>query len=366
MKNFLLKKSKPKTPADLVREARDLLISCVNNNNNFASFAQKFKPKKNVAESIGKIMLQLKLTLYGTPDCEPIPKDCAELSKEFFNSNTLRLLIDALPKLHQDTRTDSTHVVMNLLKRKLGNSLIGCDYLEANLDIVDILVKGYEKNKETGALHNSAILKECIRYQCVAKYILDSKPGGIELFFAYIQIPDYEIAADATETFKLLLTRHKSTVAGFLSENFEWFFAGYNAKLLESANYVTRRQAVKLLEVILVDRSNSNVMARHLSSKENLRLVMNILREPGMGLKVDAFNVFKLFVRYEKKPTCIVNILVANRSKLIKLILEDLRMDKKGADNDLLEADKSSIVKELATLGTNVGTKVSPSVGVVF
>jgi len=65
-------------------------------------------------------------------------------------------------------------------------------------------------------------------------------------FFDYIQLPNFDIAADAAATFKVvisfgvvhilptkfglyhiillqeLMTRHKSTVAEFLSNNYEW------------------------------------------------------------------------------------------------------------------------------------------------
>ncbi|RZB58057.1 putative MO25-like protein [Glycine soja] len=41
-------------------------------------------------------------------------------------------------------------------------------------------------------------------------------------FFDYIQLPNFDIAADAAATFKELMTRHKSTVADFLSNYYEW------------------------------------------------------------------------------------------------------------------------------------------------
>ncbi|KAG6386873.1 hypothetical protein SASPL_152050 [Salvia splendens] len=47
-----------------------------------------------------------------------------------------------------------------------------------------------------------------------------------------------------------LLTRHKSTVADFLSKNDDRFFADYNSKLLVSTNYITRRQALKVMIIL--------------------------------------------------------------------------------------------------------------------
>ncbi|WZZ79392.1 hypothetical protein YC2023_099964 [Brassica napus] len=42
-------------------------------------------------------------------------------------------------------------------------------------------------------------------------------------------LPNFDIASDAAATFKELLTRHKSTVAEFLTKNEDWFFADYNS-----------------------------------------------------------------------------------------------------------------------------------------
>ncbi|XP_027172481.1 putative MO25-like protein At5g47540 [Coffea eugenioides] len=70
------------------------------------------------------------------------------------------------------------------------------------------------------ALHYGAMLRECIRHQTVARYVLESE--HMKKFFDYIQLPNFDIAADAAATFKELLTRHKSTVAEFLSKNYDW------------------------------------------------------------------------------------------------------------------------------------------------
>lgn len=75
------------------------------------------------------------------------------------------------------------------------------------------------------------------------------------------------------------MTRHKSTVAEFISKNYDWFFAEYNSKLLESTNYITRRQAIKLLGDILLDRSNSAVMTRYMSSRDNSLVRMGSMNE---------------------------------------------------------------------------------------
>ncbi|KAA8527031.1 hypothetical protein F0562_008740 [Nyssa sinensis] len=267
---------------------------------------------------------------------------CAKLTQEFFRENTLRLLIICLPKLNLEAQKDAAQVVANLQRQQVHSRLIASDYLETNLDLIDHLISGYED--PSIALHYGGMLRECIRHQSVARYVLES--DYMKKFFDYMQLPNFDVAVDATATFKELLTRHKSTVAEFLSKNYDWFFAEFNSQLLESTNYITKRQAVKLLGDILLDRSNSAVMIHYVSSKDNLMILMNLLRESSKNIQIDAFRVFKLFAANVSKPSDIVTILVANRSKLLRF-LSSFKIDK---DDEQFEADKAQVAKEIVEL----------------
>ncbi|KAI4296009.1 hypothetical protein L6164_035999 [Bauhinia variegata] len=329
-------KSKPRTPADTVRQTRDLLMFVERNTD-----TRESKREEKMTD-LSKNIRELKSILYGNSETEPVSEACAQLTQEFFRENTLRLLINCLPKLNLETRKDATQVVANLQRQQVQSKLIASDFLEKNMDLLDILIAGYENTDM--ALHYGAMLRECIRHQIVARYVLESPQ--MKKFFDFIQLPNFDIAADAAATFKELLTRHKSTVTDFLSKNYEWFFAEYNSKLLESSNYITRRQAVKLLGDMLLDRSNSTVMTRYVSSRDNLRILMNLLRESSKSIQIEAFHVFKLFAANQNKPPDIVSILVANKSKLLRL-LGDLKTDK---EDERFEADKAQVMKEIAAL----------------
>ncbi|XP_061344326.1 putative MO25-like protein At5g47540 isoform X2 [Gastrolobium bilobum] len=329
-------KSKPRTPVDVVRQTRDLLLYI-----DRSSESRDNKRDEKMSE-LSKNIRELKAILYGNSESEPVSEACAQLTQEFFKENTLRLLIKCLPKLNLEARKDATQVVANLQRQQVQSKLIASDYLEKNMDLMDILIVGYENTDM--ALHYGAMLRECIRHQIVAKYVLNSL--HMKKFFDFIQLPNFDIAADAAATFKELLTRHKSTVADFLSKNYEWFFAEYNSKLLESSNYITRRQAVKLLGDMLLDRSNSAVMTRYVSSRDNLRILMNLLRESSKSIQIEAFHVFKLFAANQHKPADIISILVANQSKILRL-LNDFKIDK---EDEQFEADKAQVMKEIAAL----------------
>lgn len=79
----------------------------------------------------------------------------------------------------------------------------------------------------------------------------------------YVHLPNFDLASDAFASFKDILSRHKALTAEFFENRFEKVFEKYN-KLLESENYVTRRQSLKLLGEILLDRANFNTMMRYI------------------------------------------------------------------------------------------------------
>ncbi|KAI3774859.1 hypothetical protein L1987_49422 [Smallanthus sonchifolius] len=213
------------------------------------------------------VRILLKLTLV-----VQIRKVILEMRTEFFKEDTCYMLIEALPDLDPGTRQDVTHVIANLQRQRLNGRYLASEYLECNTSLLAMLLPGCDDSEL--AISHGAILRECIRHQVAAK--------------------------------------HKSTVAEFLSKNYDWFFQEYNT-LLESPNYISRRNAV-------------------MDSNKTIQL--------------EAFHVFKLFPANQRKPQEIVNVLIANRSKLIRFF-SDFTFEK--ADEQF-ESDKAEVVKEIATL----------------
>lgn len=71
------------------------------------------------------------------------------------------------------------------------------------------------------------------------------------------------------------------------------FFASYTT-LIRSTNYVTKRQSLKLLGEILLDRANFSVMTRYIANEANLKMMMNLLRDKSKNIQFEAFHVFKV------------------------------------------------------------------------
>lgn len=97
------------------------------------------------------------------------------------------------------------------------------------------------------------------------------------------------------------------------------FFSFYSL-LVNSSNYVTKRQSLKLLGEILLDRTNYAVMTRYIANEDNLKTMMNLLRDKSKNIQFEAFHVFKIFVANPRKPAPIEAILRRNKDKLLNFL----------------------------------------------
>ena len=112
--------------------------------------------------------------------------------------------------------------------------------------------------------------------------------------FDWIDSAAFEASTDAFSTFREILTKHKNLVAQYLQINFELFFERYNNTLMLSKSYVTKRQSIKLLGEILLDRANYSVMTAYVDKGDHLKLCMNLLKDERKMVQYEGFHVFKV------------------------------------------------------------------------
>jgi calcium binding protein 39 len=74
------------------------------------------------------------------------------------------------------------------------------------------------------------------------------------------------------------------------------FFKMYDGLVL-SSNYVTKRQSLKLLGEILLDRANYAIMTRYIANEANMKMMMNFLRDKSRNIQFEAFHVFKVSLK---------------------------------------------------------------------
>ncbi|CAJ0597126.1 unnamed protein product [Cylicocyclus nassatus] len=251
------------------------------------------------------------------------------------------MLITNLQKLDFESRKDVAQIFGNLLRRQIGTRSPTVEYLAARPEILVSLLTGYE-NADI-AIACGQMLRECIRHDQLAKILLQHEL--FYNFFEYVDLPAFDIASDAFATFKDLITRH-SLCAEFLEANYDAFFAKYQ-QLLESDNYITRRQSLKLLGELLLDRHNVNIMSRYVSDVDNLILMMKMLCEKGRNIQFEAFHVFKIFVASPNKPRPVVAILTRNREKLIDFLGQ---FQNERTDDEQFIEEKAYLIKQISEM----------------
>jgi len=243
--------------------------------------------------------------------------------------------------LEFESRKDVVQIFNNLLRRQIGSRSPTVEYLVAKPDILFATFAGYEN--EDIALNTGMILREMLRYEPLCKILLHS--DQFYTFPHYIENTTFGVSCDAYTNLKETLTRHKPMVAEFLDKNYDRFFTSFKT-LIASSNYVTKRQSLKLLGEILLDRANFSVMTRYIADEGNLKMMMNMLRDKSKNIQFEAFHVFKVFVANPKKPPQIETILRRNKDKLL-VFLKNFHNDK---EDEQFTDEKQFLIVQIQSL----------------
>lgn len=325
--------TKKKDPAALARGCKEALL-----------IVEKSGPKANekAVEELSKIVAQMKLTLYGDPESS---ESNAEVSQQLVNEilaiDLIPLVITNFAKFEFEAKKDIILIFNNMLRRTTGNRAPFVEYICSHAELLNTLVLGYESADI--ALQCGAMLRECIRHEALAKIILYSRT--FFNFFNYVELATFDVASDAFGTFKELLTKHKALSAEFLEKNYDKVFELYT-QLLKSQNYVTRRQSLKLLGELLLDRANFNIMTKYISDSANLQLMMILLKDKSKSIQFEAFHVFKVFVANPNKTPPISKILTKNKEKLLTFLGNFHNDNEEEQFND----EKQFLIKQIQAL----------------
>ncbi|XP_038988293.1 calcium-binding protein 39 isoform X2 [Phoenix dactylifera] len=318
------------SPSDLVKAIRESLL------------ALDTKTVAKAREEAEKNILSMRQMLTGDGEAEPNQEQISQIALEICKEGVLSLFVHKLPSLGWDARKDIVHCWCILLRQQVGSGYCCVEYIENHLELLDFLVVCYN-NKEI-ALNCGNMLRECIKYPTLAKYLLEST--SFELFFKYVELPNFDIASDALATFKDLLTKHETAVSQFLSSHYEQFFELYE-KLLTSTNYVTRRQSLKFLSEFLLETPNSQIMKRYIIEVRYLKIMMALLKDSSKNIQICAFHIFKVFVANPNKPREIIEVLANNHAELL-MLLHCLPTSR--SEDEQLEEERDLVIKEIESL----------------
>ncbi|CAO2591176.1 Calcium-binding protein 39-like [Lemmus lemmus] len=320
MKKMPLFSKSHKNPAEIVKILKD----------NLAILEKQDKKTDKASEEVSKSLQAMKEILCGTNDKEPPTEAVAQLAQELYSSGLLVTLIADLQLIDFEGKKDVTQIFNNILRRQIGARSPTVEYISSHPHILSMLLKGYEAPQI--ALRCGIMLRECIRHEPLAKIILFS--NQFRDFFKYVELSTFDIASDAFATFKVKFLP--------ISEVFEDY-----EKLLQSENYVTKRQSLKLLGELILDRHNFAIMTKYISKPENLKLMMNLLRDKSPNIQFEAFHVFKVFVASPHKTQPIVEILLKNQPKLIEFLSS---FQKERTDDEQFADEKNYLIKQIRDL----------------
>eukprot|EP00009_Paramoeba_aestuarina_P009298 CAMPEP_0201522072 /NCGR_PEP_ID=MMETSP0161_2-20130828/16436_1 /ASSEMBLY_ACC=CAM_ASM_000251 /TAXON_ID=180227 /ORGANISM="Neoparamoeba aestuarina, Strain SoJaBio B1-5/56/2" /LENGTH=335 /DNA_ID=CAMNT_0047920827 /DNA_START=156 /DNA_END=1163 /DNA_ORIENTATION=- len=330
---FLFGSKKAKSPAELVKATKDSLSLLEKKGGKGSD-----KANEAIAQNLSHIRHILMVDAQGQEQNQDMVN---ELYSEICSNDLVLLLIQNLGEFEFETKKDTVSIMNYLLRKQQGKKFPIVDYIQSNTTILDELVTGYEDPEI--AVSCGAILRDCIRQDTLCKIVLNS--DLFFNFFKYVELANFDSASDAFTTFKDLLTVQKAVAADFLEKNYDAVFESYT-KLLTSANYVTRRQSLKLLGELLLDRANFSIMTRYIRDEENLKLMMRMLRDKSKNIQFEAFHVFKVFVANPNKAEPILTILIKNKQKLIAF-LNNFHNDK---EDEQFNDEKAYLLKQVQAL----------------
>uniref|UniRef100_A0A665VNY7 Calcium binding protein 39 n=1 Tax=Echeneis naucrates TaxID=173247 RepID=A0A665VNY7_ECHNA len=312
-----------KSPADIVKHLKDSMT--VLEKHDISD-----KKAEKATEEVSKSLVAMKEILYGTNEKEPQTEAVAQLAQELYNSGLLSTLIADLQLIDFEGKKDVAQIFNNILRRQIGTRTPTVEYLCTQQNILFMLLKGYESPEI--ALNCGIMLRECIRHEPLAKITLWSEQ--FYDFFRYVEMSTFDIASDAFATFKMTISP--------LIPNCIYFYC-----LLLSHYLFPSLQSLKLLGELLLDRHNFTIMTKYISKPENLKLMMNLLRDKSRNIQFEAFHVFKVFVANPNKTQPILDILLKNQTKLIEF-LSKFQNDR--TEDEQFNDEKTYLVKQIRDL----------------
>ena len=298
---FLFKRN-PKSPPDLVRLLSELV-----------SKLDALADSRKYIDDCHRYLKQIKVVFYGDEENDPQPDQIALLAQEMYAADTLLLLVQSLRKLDFDLRKDVITVFSALLRRRSGQDSPTVEYLlNKKPEIVVALMRGPEMGDT--ALVCGQILRECVKFEQINRFVLHH--ALFWTYFRYAQTLVFEIATDTFVTLNQFLTLHKKLVLDFLAKNCEKFTLVING-LIKSQNYVTKRQSIRLLTELVMQKLNQQFLMYYFDDTTSLKIIMMLLSDKLKNVQLEGFHVFKFFVAKPKKLQKILDILTKNRDNFV-------------------------------------------------
>lgn len=269
------------------------------------------------------------------------PEAVKDWLSKFFVADLPQRLAKNLVRMEFEARNDVVTVLSHVVR--IGPLL--------EMDLMYDMAPGFFEQLVDGyaipeiATHCGLMLRSCAREEKLVRGFLHQNELILKLM-KFTRHEEFEISTDAFASLHDFLLNHHDISATYLQENFRAFFNCYN-KLLEDGDYVTKRQALKLLSDLLLARKFMKIMLQYIGDDSYLQLHMNLLRDESKTIQVEAFHVFKIFVANPARPVRVHAILFKNKDRLISLLRE--LAPHRAEDKQFVE-DMKTVISKLEAL----------------
>mmetsp|Transcript_130212 Transcript_130212/g.417932 ORF Transcript_130212/g.417932 Transcript_130212/m.417932 type:complete len:454 (-) Transcript_130212:581-1942(-) len=254
-------------------------------------------------------------------------------------------LLGCLHLLCFESRKDAMRLFSALLRSALplGADAILVDYLRSHLRIFELLLEG--SGHPEVFTHCAHMIRACTRYPQLVEALL--REGAARRLMDLASHQSFDISSEAFSSLRELMLAQRPVSAQYMTDNFAEFFAQCHTLLQPDMDYVARRQALRLLGDMLLDRTFMGSMLAYVSNEQFLQIHMNLLRDSSKTIQLDAFHVFKIFVANPQKPARVLAILCKNRERLLKLLGS---LSGKSDRNASFEEDLRTVITVLKAL----------------
>lgn len=335
--SFLFAKGKVKTPQELVAALYEWTTS-------IDDLAQA---ERKPTEEIAELLQQAKRIAHGELNGEADPDLMAALAKEMYANDLIIHLIHILDRLDFEARRDVASLFSFLLRRTPT-----VEYLLSRPQVFDALIESAgspEVYRNVGSM-----LRDCAKHPELTRNIM-AKPS-FWYFFDYCRDLPFEVGSDCFTTLAEFLRCSPELSAEFLAVNGKKFSHNMNTLML-SDNYVTKRQALKLMGQLIRERANQPFMVQYIEDLSNLKLVMRLLRDRSKNIHMETFQLFKVFVANPRKPAVIFDVLAKNKQRLLE-VLSNLGADRK--DDKQFNDERLFVMRRIKSL-PDVGNSKPPA-----
>mmetsp|Transcript_48844 Transcript_48844/g.156460 ORF Transcript_48844/g.156460 Transcript_48844/m.156460 type:complete len:287 (+) Transcript_48844:262-1122(+) len=274
------------------KNATEFVHACVEECAHLEDATRGEEKRAKAIRHLSEYLEHLKTMLTGDGTTNPDPADVAAIAAKAVEEDFPLHVVKHLADLEFEARKDAVQVVAKMMRAEVDGACPVAEWMAGKIPLVRDILKGYQKPDV--ALNLGCIARELNRSEKLSALILECPEFWY--FFTYVNDSNFEIASDAFASLKEFLTRHKALVAPLLANKYDEFFGHYQ-KLLTSDNYITRRQSLKLLGELLLDRANTQAMMHFITTPENLIQMMTLLKDSSKSIQFEAFHVFKVRVR---------------------------------------------------------------------